>query len=140
MTAQKPRVNKTKDEIKAELEHHQKVEKQKDLAKRIFPLLSKQTNIYDAQTVVNALAGYIKYELELKQREIKLNSLLIDLSVEKKNLITEAMEAMKVEFQDESANDLASLLERFGQTLSQYSSAQYMKNPMSSIKIEDLIA
>lgn len=138
--APQKRINKTKDEIAKEMAHKQMIEQQKALARTIFKCIEGQDSIYDAQTVVNALSGFIKYELSVKEASLKLNDLLIDLSNEPKTKITEAMEALKVELQDKNAKELASLLERFGQTLAHYGSAQYMKNPMSTMKVEDIVS
>lgn len=116
------------------------VKKQKEVARRIFSKLTGLDTIYDAQTAVSALSGYIKYELAVKEMGLKLNDLLIDLKNEPKTKITEAIDALKVELQEENAKETAGLLERFGNTLAQYSAAQHLKNPMSSMKVEDIIA
>jgi hypothetical protein len=71
---------------------------------------------------------------------LKINDLLIDLKNQPKTKITKAMEALKAELQNENAKETASLLERFGNTLGQYSAATFMKNKMSKIKIEDILA
>lgn len=116
------------------------VEKQKLVARRIFDSIKGQDTIYDAQTVVNSLSGYIKYELAIKEAGLKLNDLLIDLKNEPKTKITEAIEMLKVELQDESARDMATLLERFGNTLGQYSAAKHLKTQMNEVKLEDIVA
>lgn len=134
------RVNKTKEEIAKEMAHKQMVANQKALARRIYAIIESQSTIYDAQTVVNALSGFIKYELSVKESSIKLNDLLIDLKNEPKTKITKAMEALKVELQNENAKDMAQLLERFGQTLGHYSASQFLKQPMKKVKLEDIIA
>lgn len=134
------RVNKTKEEVAKEIAQQEIVKQQKILAGIIFKCIEGQETIYDAQTVVNALSGFIKYELSVKEASLKLNDLLIDLTNEPASKIKDAMEALKVELQDKNAKDIAMLLQRFGETLGHFSSAQFMKNPMSDIKIEDIIA
>ena len=134
------RINKTKDDIEKEMVQKEIVKQQKILAATIFKCLEGQENIYDAQTVVNALSGFIKYEMQVKESQLKLNDLLIDLTNEPASKIKDAMEALKVELQDKNAKDTAMLLQRFGETLGHYSAAKFMKNPMSDIKIEDIIA
>lgn len=134
------RVNKTKEEIAKELAHKIKIEREKGIARRIFPLLTDQESIYDAQTTVNALSGYIKYEMSKKEASFKLNDLLIDLSKEPDTKITATMQALKVELQEDGAKEVASLLERLGQALGQFSASQFMQKPMSEIKMEDIIS
>jgi len=133
------RINKTKDEVAKEMAHKEMIKAQKALAKRIYATIEKQDTIYDAQTVVNAVAGYIKYELSVKEAGIKLKDLIIDLKNAPKSKISKAMEELVKELQLENAKDTAMLLERFGQTLGHFSSHEFMKNKMSKIKIEDLI-
>lgn len=134
------RVNKTKDEIAKAMAHKQMIDEQKKLAAIIFKCIEGQDTIYDGQTVVNALSGFIKYELSVKEASLTLNDLLIDLTNEPESKIKDAIAALKVELQDKNAKDLASLLQRFGDTLGHYSANKFMKNPMSDIKIEDIIA
>jgi anionic cell wall polymer biosynthesis LytR-Cps2A-Psr (LCP) family protein len=140
MTVQKKRVNKSKDEVAAEMKHKAVVAQQKELVKKIFAAISNQDTVFDAQTVLNALSGFIKYELQQKEATLKINDLLLDLSKQPKGKISKAMEILKAELQNESAKDIAMLLERFGNTLGQYSAATFMKNKMSKIKIEDILA
>lgn len=135
-----PRANKSKEEIAQDMVKKQIVLKERELAKIMFQILEGQETIYDAQTVVNALAGYIKYEIQVKNSQFKVNDLLIDLSKEKKNKITEAMESLKAEFQNEPALDLANLLERFGKQLAMYGASEFLKKPMTELSAEDLIA
>lgn len=134
------RVNKSKDEIAAEIKHKAVINTQKELVKKIFAIISKQDTVFDAQTVLTALSGFIKYELSQKESLFKIKDLLIDLKNQPDTKITKAMSTLKVELQEENAKDLAMILERFGNTLGQYSAAQFMKNKMSKIKIEDILA
>ena len=133
------RVNKTKDEIAKEMAHKAKVEKQKALARRMFPLLEVET-IYDGQTALNALSGYIKFEMAVRESKLKINDLLLDLKKEPDTQITKVMEALKAEFQDEPAKELSELMERMANTLQSFIARKYVNNPMSEIKMEDIVA
>lgn len=138
MPAQK-RVNKTKDEIAKEMAHKAKVEKQKALARRMFPLLQVES-IYDGQTALNALSGYIKFEMAARESKLKINDLLLDLKKEPDTQITKVMAALKAEFQDEPAKELSDLMERMAKTLEAFIARKYINNPISEIKMEDIVA
>lgn len=133
------RVNKTKDEIAKEMAHRAKVEHQKALARRMFPLLEVES-IYDGQTALNALSGYIKFEIAVRESKLKINDLLLDLKKEPDTQITKVMEALKAEFQDEPAKELSELMERMAKTLEAFIARKYINNPMSEIKLEDIVA
>ena len=134
------RANKNKQEIAAEMNMKEVVKKERELAGIIFDAIKDQDSIYDAQTAVNALAGYIKYELNMKQHSLVLNDLLVDLKNEKDSKVKTAIERLKSELQGEKALDTAELLERFGKNLVLFGADKYMKNPMSIIKLEDFVA
>lgn len=133
------RVNKTKDEIAKEMAHKANIEKQKALARRMFPLLAVES-IYDGQTALNALSGYIKFEMAVRESKLKINDLLLDLKKEPDTQITKVMEALKAEFQDEPAKELSDLMERMAKTLESFIARKYINNPMSEIKMEDIVA
>jgi len=133
------RVNKTKDEIAKEMAHKANVEKQKALARRMFPLLEVES-IYDGQTALNALSGYIKFEMAVRESKLKINDLLLDLKKEPDTQITKVMEALKAEFQDEPAKELSDLMERMAKTLESFIARKYINNPISEIKLEDIVA
>jgi len=133
------RVNKTKDEIAKEMAYKAKVENQKALARRMFPLLEVES-IYDGQTALNALSGYIKFEMAVRESKLKVNDLLLDLKKEPDTQITKVMEALKTEFQDEPAKELSELMERMAKTLEAFIARKYINNPMSEIKLEDIVA
>ncbi len=139
MPTPKKRVNKTKDEISNEMAHKAKVEKQKILARKMFAVLNADS-IYDNQTALNALSGYIKFEMAIRESKIKVNDLLLDLKKEPDTKITQVMEALKAELQDEPAKDVADLLERMGKTLEAFIARKFINNPMSDIKLEDIVA
>ena len=133
------RVNKNKGQILDEMAQRVKIEKFKDMGHRIFPLLKTET-IYDAQTAIEAVSGYIKFELAVKENSYKINDLLIDMSEEPESDITTAMNAIKVELQNENAKDTAEFLELFGRTLSSYGAKEFLKKPMTDLKVEDIIS
>lgn len=133
-------INKTKAEIAKEIAQKEAVKKQKILAKKIFEIIKDQKSIYDAQTVLTAVSGYIKYEIQVKESGVKVSDLIFDLKNQKKSDIKTSMEALLNLLQTENAIDMANFLERFGKTLAHYSSETFMKNPMSSIKEKDIIA
>lgn len=134
------RVNKTKPEILDDLQRKAKAEKEKSLARRIFPHIQNEASIYDAQTVVQALAGFIDYDLMRKEQALKLVDLDIDFSKEKNEQMKNDMTALMEELKDENAKELSLFLQKFGSALSQFSAIKFMKNSMDEIKIEDFIA
>ncbi len=133
------RINKTKEEISQDMIHIEKVKKLKTLVREIFPLLSKQESVYNAQTVVTALSGYINADIEEKNKKLKISDLSIDLSNEADNEITNAMLAIKELIQDEMAEDTSSLLEKLGQAFSAQGAEVFLKGPVSNVDIEDII-
>lgn len=136
----KKRVNKSKDELRAELDHKNKIAKQKIIARKIFPLVKGFKTIYDAQTAVQAIAGFIKLGIANEMITLTVKSLDFDLSKEKSSPIKDAMLAIHSELMDENADEAVALLERFANGLGQFSATQFMKNPMSKIKEDEFIA
>lgn len=139
MSQPRKRINKTKPEILNEMAQRAKIEKFKDMGKRLFPLLTTDT-IYDAQTAIEAVSGYIKFELSVKEANFKINDLPLDFKDQPEGSITDVMNAIKVELQQENAKDAAEFLELFGRTFSSYAVKKYLENPMSEVKVEDIIA
>ena len=134
------RINKTKEEISTEIKRVEKIAHMKDVVRAIYPLLENQDTIYDGQTVVNALSGFITAHIEKKVLDIKLNDIEIDLSKEEASKIKTSIENIIALMKDESAQELSETLERLGRALSQYSANTFMKKPMSEIKLEDIVA
>ncbi len=134
------RHNKTKEEIATQLVSTAKVERMKVLARLIWPFIQDQKSIYDAQTALNAAAGYIKQELNAKATQIIVKELPIDLKDEKASLIKTAVENLIGLLQTEKADDAAALLERMGNSLGQFAAAKYMKEPMSAVSMDEFIA
>lgn len=139
--AKTPRINKTKEDISAQMAHTQKIERQKVLARLVFPFIQDQKTIYNAQTVVNAAAGYIKQELALKASNIIVKELTIDISRDKGDkVLKDAVINLVNLMQTEKADDAVALLERFGNGLGEFSASKYMENSMDIIKLEDFVA
>lgn len=136
----KPRVNKNKDEIAAQMKQDARIARQKVLARLIFPFIEDQKTIYNAQTVVMAASGFIKAAVAQRMTELVVKDLAIDLSKEDDGPIKSAVQALLGLLQTENADDAAALLERFGNGLGQFSSKKYMENPMNIIPIDDFVA
>jgi hypothetical protein len=132
-----PKVNKTKAEVAAQKAD---VERQKALVRAIWPFIAEGLTVYDAQTVTNAVGGFIKYEIERRNADLKVSDLVIDVSNEKDTSIKVAMEKILDLVKDEKAADLAQLLERLGKNLGMYSAHVFMKQNMSVLKVEDIVA
>jgi hypothetical protein len=133
------RVNKPKEEISEELRHAHKMATIKKMVEDIYPHIEKMESIYDAQTVVNALSGFLVAHIEKKVLDIKTNDIEIDLSGEEDSDIKTAILGIIESMEGQSAQVLSETLEKFGQALSQYSAHTYMKQPMATIKLEDLL-
>ena len=141
---QPKRVNKTKEEIIAETKHKAKIAHNVEVAKQIFPLIADQKTIYNAQTVLNATAGFIKAEIQKNADLIKVSKLSAGitevLASEKDSEIKTAIVKIMKLLKDESANDASSLLESYGRILGTYSAKKYMEKPMTDIKMADIIS
>lgn len=134
------RVNKSKEQIAAEMQHQQHIEDQKRLARLIFPVIEDMETVYDAQTVLNAISGYIKLDMEKKREALKLHDIVIDLDHEEESEIKTRMLRLVDLLQTESAKDLADLTEVMARKLPEYLMSQHIKGPMSQIKGEEFIA
>jgi len=130
----------SKEELVAQMQHKQNVEHIKQVVRDIWPYLADQDTIYDAQTVANALSGFISAHIEKKVNEIKVVDLPIDLSKEKDSKIKSAIESIMKLLENESAKDTAATLERLGKTFSEYSANKMLKQPMDTITVNDIVA
>ena len=133
------RINKTKDQLKAEILVKQDIEKEHKLAIILFPYLQKMETIYDAQTLLHGIAGYVHHELEKKMNGVKVNELPVDVSKEKEGVFRETFGEMLDLLKDEDADHTIKFMKRFGDMLGYFGAKEYMKNPMSMIKQDDLI-
>lgn len=133
------RENKTKEQITNEIKQRQKVEHIKQVVRKIYPLLDVET-IYDAQTVLGAIQGFIKLELEEKLDAIKISDLKLDFKKEKESKIKKAMVSIVKLMKDEPADDFSQTIDRLSRAFSDFGSQKFVKNPMSELKIEDILA
>jgi len=134
------RVNKSKDQLIADLKNIEKINREKTLVKLMFPYLKDQKSIYDAQTVLGALSGFVKIELDKKVAALLIKDLEINLDKEQPSEIKTAIISLIGLLELENAQEMAKLLERFGNTLAQYSAHEFMKHPISEIKIENIVS
>lgn len=132
--------NKSKAEIAAEMKQKEKVKRDKILVKLMFPFIENMKSIYDAQTVLSAVSGYMKADLASKTSELKVKDLVVDLSKEEDNDITHAMKNILSQLQEENAEDMTELLQRFSDILPKIGANEYLKGPMSTLKITDIIS
>ena len=133
------RINKSKEQIKAEMLLKSEISHEKQLASMIFPELQKQATVYDAQTLLHGLSGYIHHQIENRTNKILVSDLPVDLSQEKEGSIKDSFGVLLEMLKDEKADNLVKLLKRYGDMLGYYGSVQFLKNPMSSINEDDLI-
>lgn len=134
------RVNKNKEQITSDIKAQEKVAHLKEMVRNLFPLIEGVDCVYDAQTAVNALSGFIAAYIEEKVSAIKLSELPIDLSKEEDSKIKTSILAMIDMFKDESAQELSETLERLGTTLQQYIVHTHMSAPMSTITIDKILS
>lgn len=135
-----PRENKKKEEITADMKKKQHVERQKTLARLIFPAVTNLKTVYDAQTVFNAVAGYIKLELMKEEAKLRVSDLAIDLSKEKDTPIKHAVSNIFELIRDENATDAANLIELMGNKLPEFLANKAVRGPMSQVTAEEFIA
>ena len=135
------RSNKNKEEILEQMQVATRVASQKELAKLIFPLLgTDKKTVYDAQTVLGAIAGYVKLEMLKKEEALLVSDVPFDLSKEPESAIKTAMlEIMKL-IQGKKAKDVVDLFDLMASKLPQYLAGVHMKEPAEDIKVEDFIA
>lgn len=136
----KKRVNKTKDELAEQMAKNARIERMKVLARLIWPFIKDQKTIYNAQTAVTAAAGFIRQELEKKTEQIVVKDLVIDLSHEEDSEIKTAVEHLIQLMQTETAADASALLEKMGSSFTSFGASEYLKNPMSSVSMDEFIA
>lgn len=136
----KPRVNKTQEALAVEMKARAGVDAQKVLARKIYPLVEGLDCVFDAQTVFLALAGYIKFSLEIEESKLTTSILNIDLAKEKDSKVKSAMLAILALIAEEKAGDAAKLLDMMGNKLSQHLALNALKGPMSQIPAQEFIA
>lgn len=134
-----PRINKSKEQISAEIKALEKVKHIKEVVRKVYPLLNVET-IYDGQTVLNALQGFIKVELEERVDKIKLSDLSLTFKDEKDSDIKKAMLTIVEELKDEPADEFSQTIERLSRAFSDFGAQKFLKNPMTDLKLEEILA
>lgn len=134
------RKNLSKEELEMKVRTEQTNNHIKELCTNIFPHLETLDTIYDAQTAVNALSGFIMAHMEEKLCSILMSEIAIDLSKEPDSKIKTVVLELADMLKDEKAKSLASILDRLGQTFSKLGAEKFLKQEMNTIKIEDIVA
>ena len=134
------KVPKSKEEIKSDIKRQEKIQHMKDIVRSIYPIIEKVDSIYDGQTVVNALSGFISAHVENKSAQFLLSDLPIDLKGENNTKIKIAIEDLILLLKDEPAKELAATLERLGKTFGDYGANEFLKNPMTELPITKILA
>jgi hypothetical protein len=134
------RANKSKEELKDIMRKQEQLAHNKALAKLIWPIISGLPTIYDAQTAVNAAAGFIEAGLNAKVEKITVGELPLDATKGKDSDIERSVRALVELCQSEPADNAMQLLKLFGNHFTGYSAREYLKNKMDVIKMDDFIA
>lgn len=136
----KKRQNMTEHQILMEMQAKQRVEHAKQIVRNMFPVLEGVDTIYDAQTVVNALCGFIMPHIENYMSKIKLSDLPIDLSKEDDSEVKIALEKLLEMLKDEPAKQLMTTLDQFGVGFAKLGADRFMKQPMNTINVDDMVS
>lgn len=131
--------NKSKEQIVADIKQLEKIKHIKQIVRNVYPMLKVDT-IYDAQTVLNALQGFIKVDLEEKLGAIKLKDLNLDFGKEKDSKIKDCMVAIALAMSDEPADEFSQTIERLSRAFSDFGAQKFLKNDMSALKLEEILA
>ena len=134
------RVNKTKEEVAHDMKVMAMAKEKIALVRRIYPFIKDNKSIYDAQTSLYALAGYIKFELQQKERAFTIDDLALDMSNEKESEIKDTILKLMEEFKGEKGFSTAAILSEVGDSLQKYGAIKYLENPMSIIEEKDFVA
>lgn len=132
--------NKQKQELVNEAKRMAYINKQKDLARKIFPFIQSQKTVYDAQTALTAVSGYIKEQLTKKIQETKVSDLKVEMANEKQKEIKAAMDGILAAVQDDEAENVEKILLMMSDKLAQYGANKFLKQPMSEVSVKDFIA
>lgn len=136
----KPRLNKAKEQIAAEMKARANNDEKKVLARKVYPCVEGLDSVFDAQTVFLAMSGYIKAYLESEINKFSTATLAIDLSKENDSKIKTAMLEILVLIADDKAEVAMQVLDTMGNKLSQHLALNALKGPMSQIPAKDFIA
>lgn len=131
---------KGKQEVAALLKQRADINRQRTIARMVFPAVEQLDTVYDAQTVFNAVSGHIKYGLLLKENELKIADLAIDMEKGKDSPVKHAVNSILQMLKDEPANDMAKLIDMMGQKLPEFLANKFLKGPMSTVTAAEFIA
>jgi hypothetical protein len=134
-----PRVNKKKEEIATKMKQDAKMAKLISLVKMMWPMVENQEKIYNAQTVFFATAGFIEAGIKEKEDKMTVGSLGIDLSKQEECLEKESMKKILGLIEIENARDMADMCKKIGDHIGQFGASEFVKGPMSNIKVTDLV-
>lgn len=122
------------------MQSKQRVEHSKEVIRKMFPSIEGMDTIYDAQTVVNALCGFIMPHIENYMSKIKMSELPIDLSKEEDSKIKIAIGELLETLKDEPAKQLMTTLDEFGASFSKLGAHKFLKQPMNVITVDDIVS
>ena len=130
----------TKKQLQEELDKSQKIQKQRTLARLLFPSVEQLETIYDAQTAFQAAAGLIKYGVLKVETDLKVSDLKIDTSKDKDTPVTFAVRNILELVQGELATEAMDLIDRMGAKLPEFLAQKHLKDPMNTISAKEYIA
>ena len=130
----------SKKQLEEELARTQKIQKQRTLARLLFPSVEQLETIYDAQTAFQSASGLIKYATLQKEMSFKVSDLAIDTSKDKETPVTFAVRNILELVRDEQAMEAMELIEMMGSKLPGYLAQKHLMDPMSSISAKEYIA
>ena len=136
----KKRINKSKEQIRDDMQNVERMKREKALFKKVWPFIQEGLTIYDAQTVLGAVSGYIQLAIESEVAKMKVGDLIIDVSKEKDCPVKASLQKVLEELKNEDAKEVAQLLEKFGRVFSMYAAHEYMKKDIKELKVDDLVA
>lgn len=131
---------KSKEDVKAALAHKAFIDRQRTVAKSVFPHVEGLPKVYDAQTAFNAAAGFISYEIEKRTNAFKVSELEIDLSKEPEGPMKVAVQNILDTVKGENAMEASKTLETMGSKLPGFIANRGLLLPMDTVKMDDFIA
>lgn len=134
------RTNKSKEDLQLELKKKAKLEANKILARKVFPFVENLKTVYDAETVLGAISGYLALGLLQSEQKLVVSDLKIEMPAEKDKEINDALVAIMGLIQNEPAKEAERLIAMMGENMKGFLAQQALKGPMSQIKLEDYIA
>lgn len=135
-----PRKNLNKDEINAQIEQQSKNEHMKDVVRKIYPSLGNLDSVYDAGTSLQAISGYIAQEIKKRSLVLSISNLSLDLSKEPEGKVKDAMLEIVELIKDEPAEEVANTLQRLAGALEGYKAFYAMKEPIDTVKLDQILA